>query len=187
MDHLFIKNMVCDRCVRTVASVLNILNISYLEVMLGEAKIEKHLTASQKAALKDALQKEGFELIDEPRSKLIEKVKQVIRSVIQKDEIDDKLVLSKIITDNLHHDYSYISNLFSSVEGQTIERYYIAQKIEKAKELLVYNELTLSEIAWKLGYSSVQHLSSQFKKISGLTPSHFKSIGSSRRLPIDKI
>lgn len=114
-------------------------------------------------------------------------MKQVIRSVIQKHEIDDKLVLSKVITDNLHHDYSYISNLFSSVEGQTIEKYYISQKIEKAKELLVYNELTLSEIAWKLGYSSVQHLSSQFKKITGLTPSHFKSIGSSRRLPIDKI
>lgn len=114
-------------------------------------------------------------------------MKQLIRSLIQNDEIDEKLVLSKIITRNLHHDYSYISNLFSSVEGQTIERYYIAQKIEKAKELLAYNELTLSEIAWKLGYSSVQHLSNQFKKVTGLTPSHFKSIGSVRQLPIDKV
>ena len=187
MDHLFIKNMVCDRCVRTVASVLNKLNITYLQVLLGEVRIEKKLTAGQKTELRDQLQREGFELIDEPRSKLIEKVKQLIRSLIQNDEIDEKLVLSKIITRNLHHDYSYISNLFSSVEGQTIERYYIAQKIEKAKELLAYNELTLSEIAWKLGYSSVQHLSNQFKKVTGLTPSHFKSIGSVRRLPIDKV
>jgi AraC-like DNA-binding protein len=166
---------------------MNKMNITYLQVMLGEVRIEKKLTAGQITALKEELQKEGFELIDEPRAKLIENVKQLIRSLIQNDEIDDKLVLSKVISGNLHHDYSYISNLFSSVEGQTIERYYIAQKIEKAKELLAYNELTLSEIAWKLGYSSVQHLSNQFKKVTGLTPSHFKSIGSVRRLPIDKV
>jgi AraC-like DNA-binding protein len=145
------------------------------------------MDTSQKEELKHILKDEGFELIDDKKSRVIEQIKKLILELIKKDYPEKKVSLSVYLTENLHHDYTYISSLFSSVEGKTIENYFILQKVEKIKEYLVYDELSISEIAYKLGYSSVAHLSNQFKKVTGLTPSHFKSIGAIKRQPIDNL
>jgi len=178
--------MVCDRCILVVRQELEKLNLKPAAIKLGEAEIteptEKQLTQVQQnlAAL-------GFELLDNSRKRLIEKIKNIVIEQIHYTDADDKHNFSEILSDKLMKDYSYLSNFFSEVEGITIEKYIINQKIEKVKELLVYDELSLSEIAYKLGYSSVAHLSSQFKKVTGLTPSHFKNLGGIHRKPLDKI
>lgn len=179
--------MVCNRCIRAVTQLLCDLNIAHSEVLLGEAEVNQPITDEQKIILKNRLAELGFELIDDKKSQLIEQIKLFLVQLVQNSEGEPRENLSDYLVRHLHHDYSYLSNFFSSVEGITIEKYYIALKIEKAKELLVYNELSLSEIAWKLGYSSVQHLSNQFKKVTGLTPSHFKQIGAEKRKPMDQI
>lgn len=179
--------MVCDRCKKTVTQILCDLGIEHKPVLLGEAHLFKALPASLKAELSGKLVSEGFELIDNRKGRLIEQIKKALIELIQNEYPDKRVNLSKYIAKQLNHDYSYLSNLFSSVEGKTIEHYFIQQKIEKVKELIVYDELTLSEIAYKLGYSSVAHLSNQFKKITGLTPSHFKTIGSSKRQSLDSL
>lgn len=179
--------MVCDRCIRAVTEVLCDLNIAHKAVLLGEVEIIKELTLEEQSALKTRLMALGFELIDDRKSQLIEHIKLFLVRGVQTAEGEPRENLSDQLSKHLHHDYSYLSNLFSSVEGVTIERYFIALKIEKAKELLVYGELSLSEIAWKLGYSSVQHLSHQFKKVTGLTPSYFKQIGAEKRQPLDQV
>jgi AraC-like DNA-binding protein len=184
---LYIKNMVCNRCVKVVSNTLDDLKIEHGSVLLGEVALEKELTPEQKQNLEQRLEEDGFELIDDKKTRIIEKIKGLIINRINKDLDEANDNLSRYLTDHIHLDYPYLSNLFSSIEGITIEKYYIAQKIEKAKELLVYNELSLSEIAYKLGYSSVQHLSNQFKKVTGLTPSHFKQLGAERRKPLDQI
>ena len=187
MSTLYIKNMVCNRCVKAVSTILCDLKIEHGPVLLGEVPLKKELDAAQARQLSDRLQAEGFELIDDKKTRVIERIKRLIIERVAGDLDEETDNLSTFLSAQLHLDYPYISSLFSSVEGITIEKYYIAQKIEKAKELLVYGELSLSEIAYRLGYSSVQHLSNQFKKVTGLTPSHFKEIGAQRRKPLDGV
>lgn len=187
IEKLYIKNMVCDRCIRAVVDLLYNLNITHEAVILGEVELKKELTSEQKVQLQLRLSALGFELIDDRKSQLIEQIKVLLVQLVQTSEGEPRENLFDYLTRNLHQDYSYLSNFFSSVEGITIEKHLISLKIEKAKELLVYGELSLSEIAWKLGYSSVQYLSNQFKKVTGLTPSHFKQIGAEKRKPLDKM
>lgn len=179
--HLYIKNMVCNRCILAVEALLKKLGISYNTVRLGEVELEQKPDAETAQLLKKQLEGLGFELLDDGRNKLIEKIKTLIIEQVHYGTEDQRLNFSSLLSSSLHKDYSYLSNLFSEVEGITIEKYVINQKIEKVKELLVYDELSLGEIAYRLGYSSVAHLSNQFKKVTGLTPSHFKKGGGSRR------
>mgnify|MGYP000042658439 CR=1 FL=1 len=188
VEKIYIKNMVCDRCIRAVVDLLDDLNIAHEAVILGEVELKKELTTAQKVHLQARLSDLGFELIDDRKSQLIEQIKVLLVQQVQNSEGEPRENLSDYLTQNLHHDYSYLSNFFSAVEGITIEKYFIALKIEKAKELLVYGELSLSEIAYRMGYSSVAHLSSQFKKVTRLTPSRFKQIKSAaKRVPIDEV
>jgi AraC family transcriptional regulator len=191
MITLHIKNMVCNRCKMVVEQELEKLGFKADHVALGEVTLpEPDLSKEQLERIDHALQKVGFERIDDRKARLIESVKsKIIERVHHVDSIDRKFNWSDILADELHHDYNSLSNLFSSVEGITIEQYIIRQKIERAKELLFYDELNLSEIAHKLGYSSVAHLSSQFKKITGLTPSELKKSRKAEdvRNPLDAI
>jgi AraC family transcriptional regulator len=188
MKTLYIKNMVCGRCIKAVTVILNEMQIEYEEVLLGEVKIKQELPEAARHELALKLKEEGFELIDDRKSRTISAIKKIILEHVQKlDYNREKIHLSDYLSRELNADYSHLSSLFSSVEGQTIENFLIAQKVERAKELLVYDELSLSEIAHKLGYSSTAHLSNQFKKVTGLTPTHFKSVGAQKRLPLDKI
>jgi len=185
---LYIKNMVCNRCIKSVAGILNELNIGYENILLGEVTVLDAPDDNKKQLLLQRLNEEGFELIDDKKSRVISRIKKIILEYVRElDYSSEKIHLSDFLSQTLNADYSHLSSLFSSVEGQTIENFLIAQKIERAKELLVYDELTLSEIAHKLGYSSTAHLSNQFKKVTGLTPTHFKSVGAEKRLPLDKV
>jgi len=179
--------MVCDRCILVVKQQLEKLNLPYTSVTLGEVELSKEPNEKQKTQLKENLAVLDFEVMDDSRKKLIAKIKNIIIEQIHYHDADEKHNFSQILSQRLYKDYSYLSNLFSDVEEITIEKYIINQRIEKAKELMVYDELNLSEIAYRLGYSSVAHLSSQFKKVTGLTPSHFKKLGEIRRKPLDKI
>lgn len=184
---IYIKNMVCDRCIMAVRSELTKLNIKVSDVELGEVTIDGEIGNEKKSKLRDALNNLGFELLDDSKTRIIEKIKTAIIQLIHHSDNDIKINYSSFIEDKLKKDYNYLSNLFSEIEGTTIEKYIINQKIERVKELLVYNELSLSEIANKMGYSSVAYLSGQFKKVTGLTPSHFKSIKEKKRNSLDKI
>lgn len=186
-EKIFIKNMVCNRCIMVVESELKKLGINYTSVSLGEVQLTKPLDEGSKDEFKKAIEPLGFSLIDNRRGQLIEQVKNTIIDLIYNSNNNLRINLSDYISEKTHYDYNYISNLFSEIEGTTIKKYFIAQKTERVKELLVYNELTLSEIADMLNYSSVAHLSSQFKKVTGLTPSHFKQIGENKRKPLDKL
>lgn len=181
--------MVCHRCVLAVEDILQGSNIRFSKVVIGEVQLDGELPAAKKEQLKEKLAAIGFELIDNHMSGLIEKIKSLVirKARNEVDESDNRVKLSRFLSENLHHEYTYLSSLFSSVEGRTIENFFIEQRIEKAKELLVYGQMTLSEIAYELEYSSVAHLSGQFKKITGLTPSYFKEIGASMRRPLDNI
>lgn len=179
--------MVCNRCILVVQNELEKLGLEFSGIKLGEVILENKPTALQKQNLQKALVALGFELIDNKKSRIIEQIKNFIIDWVQHQNIDTKTNLSDALSSALHHDYNYLSNLFSEIEGTTIEKYFIAQKIEKVKELLVYDELTLSEIAYQLNYSSVAYLSNQFKKVTGLTPSHFKQIKEDKRKPLDKV
>jgi AraC-like DNA-binding protein len=184
---LYIKNMVCNRCIMVVESELKKLGIYPLKVELGEVTLEKQLSGNEKMQINEVLNGLGFSLIDDKKSQMIEKIKILIIELVHQQDSKLRTNLSEYLSSRLHHDYTYITNLFSEVEGTTIEKYFIAQKIEKVKELLVYDELTLSEIAFLLNYSSVAHLSTQFKKVTGLTPSHFKNIRLEKRKPLDEV
>lgn len=185
---LNVKNMVCNRCIKVVREEMEKLNYQVLEISLGEVILtaKKNIDFTK---IKTVLEENGFELIDDKNSRAIEKVKlTIIKKIRDLSEGNiSKVNFVKEITDALHLSYQYVSSLFSSIEGITIEKYIILQKIEKVKELLVYDELNLSEIAYRLEYSSVQHLSNQFKKVTGLTPSYFKQFKERRRKPIDKV
>ena len=187
MDSLFIKNMVCNRCIMVVQNELDKLGIDVKNIKLGEVTIAEKLSPEEKENLEKALVPLGFEVIDEKKSRIIEKIKNIIIDLVHHQDNGLTTNLSEVLRSQLHHDYNYLSNLFSEVEGITIEKYFIAQKIEKVKELLVYDELSLSEIAFRLNYSSVAYLSNQFKKVTGLTPGHFRQIGKDRRKPLDKV
>ncbi|MES2477610.1 MAG: AraC family transcriptional regulator [Bacteroidota bacterium] len=187
MEILFIKNMVCNRCIMVVQNEMDKNGIVVKNIKLGEVTLEKELSGEEKKVLDKALTQLGFEIIDDKKSRIIEQIKNVIIDQVHYHDDDAKTNLSDVLTSKLHHDYNYLSNLFSEVEGTTIEKYFIAQKIEKVKELLVYDELSLSEIAFRLNYSSVAYLSNQFKKVTGLTPSYFKQIKVDKRKPLDEV
>lgn len=184
---VYIKNMVCNRCILVVKNELEKLGFHPVNLKLGEVEIERDLVDSEKLTLNNHLRTFGFELIDDKKSRIIEKLKIVIIDLVHYQDNNTKSNLSDKLSSSLHHDYSYLSNLFSEVEGTTIEKYFIAQRIEKVKELLVYDELSLSEIALRLNYSSVGYLSNQFKKVTGLSPRHFKLIKEDKRKPLDKV
>lgn len=179
--------MVCNRCIMVVQNELDKLGLDVKSIRLGEVVLEKEPGTGEKEQLNNVLLSLGFELIDDKKSRIIEKIKNVIIDLVHHQDNDVKTNLSAVLSAELHHDYNYLSNLFSEVEGTTIEKYFIAQKIERVKELLVYDELSLSEIALRLNYSSVAYLSNQFKKVTGLTPSHFKQIKEDKRKPLDKV
>ena len=180
--------MVCHRCKMVIKTELEKVGLHSLAIELGEVVIEeKELTEEQKGKLAQVLQALGFELIDDKRSKQIEQIKTLIIDTIHYKDDQPKQNFSDLIAKHLHHDYSYLSNLFSEVEGITIEQYIINQRIEKVKKLLMYGELSLSQIAFNLGYSSTAHLSNQFKKLTGLTPSQFKEIGRQSRQSLDDV
>lgn len=184
---LYVKNMVCNRCIMVVQNEVLKLGFHPQNVTLGEVVLNEALTKDQKDVLNQHLLSFGFELIDDKKSKLIEKIKNEIIRQVHGDNEQIKLNFSEHISRMLLHDYNYLSNLFSDVEGITIEQYFISQKIERVKELLVYDELSLSEISVLMNYSSVGHLSRQFKKTSGFTPTHFKQIRAQKRKPIDEL
>ncbi|OJU51071.1 MAG: AraC family transcriptional regulator [Bacteroidales bacterium 45-6] len=184
---IYIKNMVCDRCKMVVDNELKLIGLHPSSVELGEVEIVEDISPGQKIDLARRLQGLGFELLDDKRSRLVEKIKNKLVDLVQNKNGELKVNLSDFLSGELHHEYSYLSNLFSEETGSTIEKYFIAQKIEKVKEWLAYDELSLSEIAFRLNYSSASHLSQQFKKVTGLSPSHFKKIGENRRKPLDSI
>ena len=184
---LFIKNMVCQRCVMTVEQIFKKLDIPAINVTLGEVEVARALTGDELQQIKEQLNKVGFDLIDKRVNKIIEGIKLAVLEYISLGMDAENIKLSSFITKKIPNDYSYLSDLFSSVEGRTIEQFFISQRIEKVKELLVYDQLSLTEISYQTGFSSVHHLSSQFKKVTGLTPSHFKKIAAEKRKSIDKV
>lgn len=183
--------MVCNRCIMVVKQELERQGLHPEKISLGEVTIkEDKLTDSQETQLDSALVSLGFERIDDRKARLIESIKnKIIQKIHHSDHVDSKFNWSSVLADEMHYEYNYLSNLFSSVEGITLEQYIIRQKIEKVKELLFYDELNLSEIANKLGYSSVAHLSAQFKKVTGFTPSEMKKSRDidHNRKPLDSI
>lgn len=184
---VYIKNMVCSRCEMAVRTVFGKMEIPILSMQLGEVEISKNLEVTEKQLLSENLKALGFELLDDKISKTIERIKNLIIDVVHYQNEKLKINLSSYIVGDLKQDYSALSNLFSETEGITIEHYFIAQKIEKVKELLIYNELSLSEIAFQLNYSSVAHLSNQFKKTTGITPTKFKQLKDKKRKQIDEL
>lgn len=172
---LYIKNMVCTRCIMIVRLELEKLDVHFKEVVLGKVVIGEMLSATQIEQIKQALSASGLELIENKKCILIERIKNVVIEMVYHD-IQIKTNFSDYLSIKLDLDYTYLANIFSEVEDTTIERYIIRHRIQRAKELITYNELNLTEISWKLNYSSVAHLSTQFKKITGITPSHFKSL-----------
>ena len=186
-----IKNMVCGRCIAAVKTTLLKHGLHPLNIDLGVVSIEEtEISDEIRNDLITALNEQGFELLDTAKSKTLDRIKSlIIDKIHHQKRLDLKVNWSDLIASELHHDYNSLSALFSSVEGITIEQYIIRQKIEKAKELIFYDEKNLSEIAFLLGYSSVQHFSTQFKKITGITPSEFKKMGDSNkhRKPLDTI
>ncbi|MBE7175240.1 MAG: helix-turn-helix transcriptional regulator [Mucilaginibacter polytrichastri] len=187
MSTLYIKNMVCNRCILVVGQELEKLGFSPVKITLGEVELREEISEEQRAKIGGEIGRFGFELLDDQRKQTIEKVKNSLISEIQSGEIAEHFSLATFFNTIFHKDYSAVSKLFSEVEGCTIEQFYIQQKIEKVKEWLTYDELTLSEIAWKLGYSSVAHLSAQFKRVTGMTPTAFKQAHKPHRIPIDEL
>ena len=179
--------MVCIRCKMAVKQKLTKLGLHYTSVELGEAEVVENISVKQHDQIRIALLKSGLELMDDKKSVLIQKIKNVIIELVHYSEEPLTINFSEYLSQQLHHDYTYLANLFSEVQGTTIEKFLIAHKIERVKELLVYNELNLTEIASKLHYSSVAHLSAQFKKVTGLTPSHFKQLKNKRRSMLDNM
>ena len=171
----------------TVKSELERLGLSYTSVELGEVELNGEISPELRTKLDAVLRKSGLELMDSRKSILIEKIKIIIIELIHYSDYPLKINLSDYLTSRLNYDYTYLANLFSEVQGTTIEHFFIFHKIERVKELLVYDELNLKEIAFKLHYSSVAHLSNQFKKVTGLTPSHFKQLKHKRRKSLEKL
>lgn len=184
---LLIKNMVSIRCKMIVKSELQNLGVFVTLVELGEVEINGKLSDKKQKQLKTALLKNGLELMDDKKSMLIEKIKNVIVEMIHYTDELPRVNFSEFLSEKLNYDYTYLSNLFSEVKGITIEHYIIAHKIERVKELLIYNELTLTQIAYQLHYSSVSHLSTQFKKVTGLTPSFFKKMKHKRLIALENL
>ena len=179
--------MVSNRCKMAVKEELKKLQLHFIVVDLGEVEIMEDISVEQREQLKIALLNTGLELMDDKRAVLIEKIKNVIIEMVHHTDGVIKTNFSNYLSEKLNHDYTYLANLFSEVQGITIEQFIISHKIERIKELIIYDELNISEIAWKMNYSSVSYLSNQFKKVTGLSPSHFKQLKNKRRSPIEEI
>jgi len=179
--------MVCIRCQMVVKSELEKLGLEYTAVKIGEANIKGQVSDEVLELLDKALRKTGLQLMDNKKSILVETIKSAIIDLVHYTDDQIKVNLSDYLSEKLNHDYTYLANLYSEVKGVTIEQFYLNHKIEKVKELIVYDELNLTEIAYKMHYSSVAHLSNQFKKITGLTPSHFKALKNKRRDTLENV
>ena len=184
---LYIKYMVSNRCKMAVKEELKKLGLHFIVVDLGEVEIMETITLEQRDKLKLSLIDSGLELMDDKRAVLIEKIKNTIIDMVHHSDEMIKTNFSDYLSEKLNHDYTYLANLFSEVQGSTIEHFIINHKIERIKELIIYDELNITEIAWKMNYSSVAHLSNQFKKVTGLSPSHFKQMKDKRRSQIEDI
>jgi YesN/AraC family two-component response regulator len=187
MSTLHIKNMVCKRCIMAVDNLLKAEGYHVNNIELGEVEIAEQPNAEQLASLDKHLHHLGFELIDDRKGRLVEKIKNLIVQLVHYSKEPTLVNLSDYLTRDLPYEYNYLSNLFSETVGSTIEKFYINQKIERIKELLIYDELSLNEIAYQMGYSSTAYLSSQFKKVTGLTPGYFKAIKSNKRRNIEEL
>ena len=179
--------MVSNRCKMVVRTALKGLGVHFVMLELGEVEIMERLTGQQSDSLRDTLEDAGLELIDDKRSILIEKIKNAIIDMVHHSEEMVKVNISTYLSEKLNHDYTYLANIFSQVQGVSIEQCIILHKVEKIKELLMYGELNISEISYKMNYSSTAHLSTQFKKVTGLTPTHFRQLKEKRRNPIEQI
>ena len=187
-ETLYIKNMVCDRCIAAVRDVLRHCGVEPVSVALGEALLPQPCGGTLRTAIRRELEALGFELLEDRRLQLVERIRTaVVRLVHHNDGMPLRERLSDYLTRQLGHDYSALSKLFSEVSGTTIEKYFIAQKIERAKELLRYDELSLSQIADSLGYSSAAYLSAQFKSVTGMTPRRFRQQKTAVRRPLDRV
>lgn len=184
---MYIKNMVCIRCKIVVKDELTRLGLKYITVELGEADLVENISPEMREKVRAALLKSGLELMDDKKSVLIQRIKNVIIDLVHYSDEPLTINFSVYLSEKLNHDYTYLANLFSEVQGTTIEQFVIAHKIERVKELLVYNELTLTEIAYLMHYSGVAHLSTQFKKVTGLTPTHFKKLRDKRRNMLEDV
>lgn len=185
-SHFHIKNMVCSHCAEVLEQKLTEAGFGVEKIELGELHLTESVNESDLRQLVDVVRNNGFDLIDDENSRIVEQIKQLIIHQVRSGEPLEKN-LSDFLSENIHKDYQQLSRLFSAVEGKSIERYFILQKIERAKELIVYDEKTLSQIAFELNYSSQQHFSRQFKKETGLSPSHFKEIKENKRRSIDQL
>lgn len=179
--------MVSNRCKIAVKQELKKLGLHFIVVDLGEVDIMENISLEKRSILKANLLHSGLELMDDKKAMLIEKIKNIIIEMVHYTDENIKVNFSNYLSEKMNHDYTYLSNLFSEVQGTTIEHFIISHKIERIKELIIYGEHNITEIAWKMGYSSVAHLSSQFKKVTGLSPSHFKQLKDKRRSPIEDI
>ena len=184
---VYIKNMVCNRCILVVQQIFTDAGLPVRATRLGEVELSRKPTKAQKEQLEKKLTALGFEILDDQKHQTIETIKNILIQQLQAGELEEHFRLSDFLSKKLNREYSGISRLFSEVEGITIEQYFILQKIEKVKELLVYDELNLNQIAFHLGYSSTAHLVAQFKRITGLTTRHFKQLGAQHRHPLDKV
>lgn len=184
---LYIKYMVSIRCKMVVKSELDKLGLHYGVVELGEVHVNEQISDDQREQLRQELQRSGLELMDDKKAILVEKIKNVIVEMVHYEDELPKTNFSDYLSEKLNYNYTYLANLFSETKGITIEHFMILHKIERVKELILYDELNLSEIAWKLHYSSVAHLSHQFKKITGLTPSYFKSLREKRHDTLENV
>ncbi len=184
---IIIKNMVCPRCITAVQDIFVRLKIPIISVELGTVEIQENLKPYQQNLLKLALIEKGFELLESKETKLINQIKSIVIEQIHYIVEAPQVNFSTLLSDQLRHDYSYLSRLFSAIEGKTIEQFIIIQKIEKAKELLSYGEMTLAEIAHRLHYSSSAYLSSQFKKITGMSPTIFRNLQDKNRKSLDEL
>jgi len=184
---IYIKNMVCERCITAVSGIFNEINIDVKNITLGEAETASEVSDKKLLLLEKRLEDIGFERIKDSSRQLVEKIKNLIIKKISELDIDENFLLSEFLSSTLNKDYSSVSRTFSQNENITLEQFFILQKIEKVKELLLYNEFTLTEIAGKLGYKSVQHLSSQFRNSIGFTPTEFKKLKIHNRKPLDQV
>ena len=184
---IFIKNMVCSRCIAAVDSIFNNMGIDVSQISLGEVETQNHLSNNTLRTLDLKLKSIGFEIVQGATQKLIEKIKTLVIQKVSEEDLPEDFVLSQFLSSALHRDYSALSKLFSQNENVTLEHYFILQKIEKVKELLLYRERNLTEISQKLGYKSVQHLSAQFRKITGFSPTQFLNSKERKRIALDKI
>lgn len=182
---LYIKYMVSTRCKMIVKEELKKLGLHFILVDLGVAEIMENISHEQRELLRASLLADGLELMDDKRAVLIEKIKNVIVEMVHYADEVPKINFSHFLAQKLDYDYTYLANLFSEIQGTTIEQFIIRHKVERIKELIIYDELNITEIAFKMNYSSVAHLSSQFKKVTGLSPSHFKGLKNKRRSPIE--